>query len=182
MLPEHTTGMRAIQKRRWLFAAGAVVLAFALYCGGLARGERTTAIGQIRAHRDTVMDTVRVVEQRLRVDTVRVRETAQAAQDRRAAFDSAARAVAVLADSEPETPVALALPALQVCRQALAADTIAYRAVVAELRDMTEDRDAQRKRAQDDERELNVGRQRFGFRTGAAVGVAVVVMAARLVR
>ena len=176
-----TIGARLDQKRRWRFATGAILLAIALYSSERALGARTVTVEEVRASRDTVMDTVRVVERRLRVDTVRVRETERVAEQRRGVFDSVAQSVTA-ASAAGLDPAALAMPAIQSCQQALAADTIAYRAVAANLQDMTEDRDAQRQRAADDERELRVGSKRLGFRSGFAVGLALVAAIHVIVR
>ncbi|HEX6462803.1 MAG TPA: hypothetical protein VFZ98_00065 [Vicinamibacterales bacterium] len=159
-----------------------IALALGLYAAGARHGRNAATLAQLEAHRATVMDTVRVVERRLVVDTQRVRVTAHAAAEQRAAFDSSAKAVTALADSQPATPIALALPAIHLCQQTIAADTVAYAAVVATLGDMTTDRDAQRARAEDDERELKLSHPRFGFRSGLAVGAAVVAAVVHFLR
>lgn len=157
--------------------------AFAVYCGGVRRGRTAASVAAIEAHRATVMDTIHVVERRVVVDTQRVRVTSATASIARASSDSAVRAVTALADSAPSAPIALALPALHVCQQAITADTIAYRAQATALADMTEDRDAQQARAEDDERELKVVRpSRIGFKSGVAVGVAIVAAVVHFLR
>lgn len=152
-----------------------VGLALALYIAGARHGRTSATVAAIQAHRDTVMDTITVVEKRLVVDTQHVRVTDAAAVAQRTVADSAVRAVQALADSEPSAPITLALPAIHVCQQAIVADTIAYTAVSSALADMTADRNAQRTRADDDERELQAARPRFGFRTGVVIGAGVVL-------
>lgn len=174
---------RRFSRNAMLLTVAAASIALFAYCAGSERGAKHTTIAAIVAHRDTVLDTIRVVEQRLRVDTVRVRVTADGAQKQRAAFDSAARAVEAVAETAPSVPTTLVLPALHVCRQALAADSTAYTAVVATLADMTESRDAEHAARLDDERELKVLKPpRFGFRSGLLVGIAAVAAVVHFVR
>jgi hypothetical protein len=170
--------------RVYAIAAGVafILLAFA-YCAGSKHGSTAAIVGQIHAHRDTVLDTIRVVERRLVVDTQRVRVTQTVAVAKRAEFDSAAKAVTAVADTAPNAPISLALPALHVCQQAIDAGTVAYNAVVANLADMAASRDAEHAARMDDERELKVLKPpRFGFRSGLVTGIAIVAAAVILVR
>lgn len=173
--------------RRILALAGilatAAILLLTGYCTGGRRTRTGLAIAAIHAKQDTIRDTIRVVEQRLVVDTQRVRVTADGATVARAAFDSAEHAVLAIADTSSVLPDSIVLPALHVCDQALARDSIAYVALAANLTDMTIDRNAQRDRADGDEAEMKILKPpKFGFKSGLATGLALMIGLAHFVR
>jgi hypothetical protein len=95
--------------------AGAAALLFALgFCTGTSHAPNP-AIAQLDAHRDTVRDTIRVVEARIHVDTVRVAATVATAKLERRAVDSTERVVLAVADTSSTVPSSLVIPALHVC-------------------------------------------------------------------
>jgi hypothetical protein len=156
--------------------AGAAALLFALgFCTGTSHAPNP-AIAQLDAHRDTVRDTIRVVEARIHVDTVRVAATVATAKLERRAVDSTERVVLAVADTSSTVPSSLVIPALDVCDQALAADSAVYLALQATLADMTTARNAERDRADTDERETKLLKPpRFGFLSGLLSGAGAVV-------
>ena len=171
-LEERALHIRAL---RWILLVAFVLLALGgTYCAGRSHG-----IASVRTHTaDSVRviqkDTIRVVETRLLRDTVRVRDTRAKADSARGAFVAADSTLEATADTAASLPTSLVLPALHTCEQAIAADTVAYVAVVAELADMTEDRNVWKARAQNDE--ANTPKvPYFGFKSGITAGVLAVL-------
>lgn len=168
-------------------AAIAVVLAIVAldlaYCAGSRTGGRAAKVAAFDARRDTLRDTIKVVEERIRTDTIRLRVTSATAQTARARFDSAETRVLAIADTATTVATAAVLPALHACDQAIVADSLAFRAQAATLTDMTRDRDAWKARATTDEQEiLELRPRKLGFRSGLAAGAGAVIAFVLLVR
>lgn len=159
--------------RRAIALVALLALAPLSYRIGRTDGHRERDADAYRTVHDTIVRTERVVEQRLRVDTVRVRVATAIADSARARFDSAAIAIALAADSLPALPDTLVLPAVVACRSALDADST----LIAELRITVDDAlhygALEQRRAELAEHEL-AHRSRFGFKSGAVLGAVVV--------
>lgn len=162
-----------------LIVIGIVVLLVAGYCAGTHHAAaRATAgqLAQLQAEHKTITDTIVKLERRLVVDTQRVRVATARADSARARYDTAASAVLAAADTAPATSITAAVPAIHLCNDALAASDTEKIALRAELADMTEDRDAQRARADNDEAQAKIFKPpRLGFRSGVIAGAAVVL-------
>ena len=153
---------------------GAAVLLAASYCAGKSRGAADVRTHVADSIRKVQKDTIRVVEQRIVRDTVILHAAAAKADTARTTFHVAEAAVEGVADTSATLPTSLVMPALHTCEQAITADTVAYVAVVAELLDMTEDRNVWKARAQNDE--ANTPKvPYFGFKSGVLAGAAVVI-------
>lgn len=184
-------GIRALhwwdQARRFatranvVFVALAVVIGFS-YCAGSHAGERKADAAHYRVIRDTLVDTIRVVNERLRVDTVRVRIAAAKADSSQRAFARADSAVRAVADTSPVVPSSLVIPALHACEQALTDKDSVIAAEHRAFMDAMQGKAAERQRADLAEQQLAAGRSRFGFKTGAAAGAALVALAAKVLR
>lgn len=164
-----------------------IVGAFA-FCAGERHVEHSDSLKQIaalHARRDTATDTIRVVEHRIVVDTQRVRVTVAVAQQATARFDTAAAALTAAADSGSTgtVPIALALPPIEACHTAIVAKDSVIAAQATVIHDVTVDRDAWKTRALSDEAADKLrAPSRFGFKSGAFVGVAIVAALVHFVR
>lgn len=156
--------------------AVAALLLLAGYCAGGRRAPINSAVAAINGKRDTLRDTIRVVEQRLVVDTMRVRVTADGATVARTSFDSAEKTVIAAANRSDSVASSAVIPAMHLCDVALVKDSIAYAALKVNLADMEIDRNAQRDRADNDEAELKILKPpRLTFTEGAIAGATLVL-------
>lgn len=160
-----------------LILVGIVVLLVAGYCAGThhaATRETAGQLAQLKAEHRTLVDTIHQVERRIVVDTQRVRSTAAKSDTTRGRSDSTTAAVLAMAATAPSTSITAAVPAIHLCNDALAASDTEQIALRAELADMTEDRDAQTARADNDEEQMKKFKPpRFGFRSGVIVATTL---------
>lgn len=124
--------------RRAIALVALLALAPISYRIGRTDGHRAREADAYRTVHDTIVRTERVVEARLRVDTVRVRVAAAIADSARARFDSAATALEAAAETLPALPDTLVLPAITACRSTLAADSVHVAELRATARDALE--------------------------------------------
>lgn len=193
----YTEQLRTLERRAAVFnrvrSIGAiglvlVVLVGFAYCAGHsagASGERSAMADSVRR---VLADSSKAIEHRLdarapiiaqakaRVDTTRVAYRAAAAHivpvsDTTVSIDGAAPVSVV--------PASLVIPPIRLCAQLDTATTFSDSTVAAQLADMTRDRDTWRERAQRDEAQRG---SRFGFKSGAVLGAAVVALLAHLVK
>lgn len=154
-----------------MILGGALALLTLGFCAGIKHAPNPV-VAQLHAHQDTVRDTIRVTEQRLRVDTVFAREKKAAAAVAHQAFDSAERAIAVIADTGSAIPTAIVMPALHVCAEALLADSISYAALEVSFADLAKHDRAETDRADSDEREMKIMKPpSLGFKSGFVAGI-----------
>jgi len=186
---------KAILSAKWLVALlSLVALVTFAECDGTSRGEakeRARTVDSVRkvlAESSKAIDARMVVRAPIIVYETKTAEKAKAKHDTVAVlFDARVQVLTdstVSVDAGPPTttiPVDLAIPEIYTARAALEHTTLALHATQAQLADMTEDRDAWKKRAELDEAN-QPKRSRFGFRAGLAVGVSLVILAAKVLR
>jgi hypothetical protein len=195
-------GIQALERRamrsgnaRLILIAAAVFLTLGVtWCGGRSHGiaqERGRTVDSVRR---VLRDSSIVIEKRLaaRAPVLAAADThATVARRAYAAAADTFRAHVTVIDSNTvridggppvhEIPVSLALPPIQACAPAIAADTVLHAVVVAQLADMTEDRDTWRARALLDEANTPHP-SRIGFKSGVATGAIVVALLVHLLR
>lgn len=157
-------------------ALAVLVAAFSLsYCAGRRHGSDAERSRMADSVRKVLADSSQHIEERIvwRTDTLRI-VTQHAVAARHDAFQSI-KAVKQRLDSLPSDslPTELVIPAIKNCVSALIADSIEVKVVAAQLDDMTKDRDVWKSRALMDEKQAK--RSRFGFKTGAVIGVLAAV-------
>lgn len=173
--------------RRWLtrvnILAAAIGAAVVMaYCSGKRAGVRQSDAAHYRVIRDTLVETIRVVNERLRVDTVRVRIAATKADSSQRAFARADSAVRAVADTSPVVPSALVLPALHACELALADKDSVIAAERQAFMDAMQGKAAEQRRADLAEQQLAAGHAGFGFKSGVAAGAALVAVLVKVLR
>jgi hypothetical protein len=203
--PNFVAGVTSdVSDLRWkLIKLGLIIVAVlgiaaAIYFTAKAQGAAAERARITDSVRTILADSSRAIEARLAARAPIIQQTLQAATVAHVAHAAAATAFAkhvvvltdstVSVDSGPpvkEVPASLVVPEIRTCDHAVAADTIAYRAVVAQLADVTADRDTWKKRAELDE--ANTPKiPRFGLGTGLIggfiAGVGLVVSIIALVR
>jgi hypothetical protein len=167
--------------RVWLTRGNLVALVVAVlvvggYLRGRSDGRRKAEAEHYQAHRQRVLDTIRVIEQRLRVDTVRVRVAVAKADTSQRAFVVADSTVRAVADTSLVVPTPLVLPALHACEVALDDKDAVIREKDHMLTDALRWGDEQQQRAILAEQELETQRpSRFGFKSGLALGIGIAV-------
>lgn len=165
----------------------AVVAAGVLY-GMYSEGERhqrdVEAAAAYTAKRDTIIERIRVTDTLIRHDTVRVAASITKATDARRKVAAADSALETAVDptgatsAETEVPLALALPPVEACKSALAADDSVYVAMTQLLADKDTAIAEESARAQLAEQRLEVASHRplFGFKSGVVAGVGVALL------
>lgn len=176
---------------RNLIVVALAVLVAGSYCAGKSSQKRADAAEQYAKARAVIHDTLRVVNDRLRVDTVRVYATSLSASKARVAHDSAASRIAIVNDStvrvdhgqaETEIPASVVIPELRTCNAAIVADTLALHVAGIALRDAVERGDYEAKRADLAEQQVKRSHPRFGWRSGFIMGGSVVAILAKVLR
>lgn len=167
------------------------------YCAGRSQGRDAERSRMTDSLRHVLADSSKAIEGRIkhRADSLvaanRLADSARASAH--AAIEEFQRRVKIVSDSGKPTvtvsidggppvreiPASIALPPIQTCKPALVADTVASNLAVAQLADMTDDRNTWQARALMDE---EANRSRFGFKTGAIVGFLTAVVVKVILR
>lgn len=171
---------RFVTRGNVLIVALAVVV-LGSYCAGKSRGAQQQKDAVFEKAHAALIDTIKVTETKLVHDTVTVRVTKGSADTARATFVASEAIVEAAAAKSDSVASTLVLPALHACDAAIQADTIAYRAVVVALTDMTSDRDLWKARAELDEAHTDRP-SRFGFKGGLALGASAIALLLHFVR
>jgi hypothetical protein len=191
-------GLRKLEQRALAMKASRTTVAIALvaaalvvaYCSGRTSGIRSAQKTAADSARRVLAESSAVIEKRIAARTVVIHQVDTIAVRARQAHAAAAAHVAIIDDSTVrvdsgppvhEIPATIAIPEIRTCAAAITADTIDARAVVAQLADVTKDRDAWKQRALTDEANAPKA-PRFGIKTGVAIGAALVVAVLHLVR
>jgi hypothetical protein len=183
-------------RRALILAAIAAVALLGAYCAGQHHQQAVDEEQHYESARKAIVTDEATIKTKIVHDTVSVAATATAAQTADAKAlraDSVFHAhVQVLSDSTvsidhgpptTEIPVALALPPIQLCPSAIAADTAAYHALRVLLDDqiaMTTDETHRADLAEAHAKAIKG--PRFGFRSGVAIGAALAIGVIRLLR
>jgi hypothetical protein len=163
-----------VTRANLLIVAVVIVGGFA-YCAGQSNGKRSVDESNYRVVRDLIVDTLRIVNESIRVDTVRIRAAvakADTAQHNFAIADSAVRSVA---DTSAVIHSSLVLPALHTCELALSAKDDVIQAQSATIADALHRGNLEQQRADSAESQLARVRPRFGFKSGLLAGAGVLL-------
>lgn len=166
-----------IDRRGWWIVGVLVAFCVAIalvFNAGQDAGKRSAEADHYRVLRDTVVDSIRVVEQRIKYDTIRVRVAEQHTAAAIVAFDSAAARVEAVADTSSVVPTSLVLPEIQTCRDMR--DSLLVQLDIRKVyeRDDADEIALQKRRA--DLAEAQLAKQkppRIGFKSGVVAGVTV---------
>ncbi len=162
---------------------GLVVILVFVYCSGRSSKARDLANEEYTANQTIVHDTVRVVNDRLRVDTLRLVKVVKAVSTARAEHDTATSRIAdLVASGETLIPASIVLPEIKTCELALRADSLALASWAQSFRDAVTRGDYQTTRADLAENQLKHGRSRFGYKWGLASGIAITAGLVRLLK
>lgn len=175
----------SINRHDWTIIGVLVAFCVAIaliYNAGKDAGKRSVDAEHYRVVRDTIVMQTRVIEEKYRVDTVRVRVAEQKAVAARVSFDSAAARVEAVADTAKMVPSSLVLPEIQLCKELRDAQLEQIDGLKVAVRDLDEDVTLQKRRADLAEAQLKKARPRFGFRSGLIAGAALAVTVVHLVR
>jgi hypothetical protein len=182
-----TDRWRQLLTRANLLVVAFVVVAIGGECHGHARGVEAARSAMADSVRHVLADSSRVIEARIASRAPSILATAQTMIATRAKLQAARAHVAIVADTVllvDSVLVHVPMPVVQIiarCDSMPAADSIAYHVVVAQLEDVTKDRDVWRARAELDEATVPP-KHRLGFRSGAVVGAAVVALLVYLIK
>ena len=174
--------------QRWTpVVSGALALLVFAYCTGEAHGKEAGRQAVAAETRKALADSSAAIEARIVARApVLVHQSAIATRERILYRDAAAH-VAVVSDTVLRVDTLLVnvpAPVVQViarCDSTVTADSVTIVAVVAQLHDMTVDRNVWRDRALLDE-SRRPRAPRFGFKAGAIAGAAVIVAVLRFIR
>lgn len=168
--------------------AMAIVSGFSYY-----RGKSTAeAMGLLAANaviRKSLADSSKAIEQRIDARYQSIAFAERASANARAIHQTARAKITLVSDTVVRIDSVLVDVPREIVREIAASDTLIAKQDVqltlltAQLRDLTADRDVWRHRALLDEEQIKRARpSRFGFRTGAAVGIITVVAIAAATR
>lgn len=166
--------------RNVLVALLAIALVLS-YCAGRASKNPEVSDAQYAANQDVIHDTVTVVNDRLRVDTLRLVTTIRSASVARVAHDSAAARVLALSD-EPTIPTAIVIPEVKACDVALRAMDSVLAIAQHALADAVQRGDYAVRGLALAETQLKHAKPRFGFRSGLFGGIVVTATLVKVLR
>lgn len=160
------------------------------WCAGVRHQQRADQLAAYTAKRDTILKTIRVTDTLIKHDTVHVAASVTAAigaRDKFAKADSALEAKLASPDTVAhpgappvvEVPLSVALPPVEACKSALAADDSVYAAMKSLLADTQRKLDEETARADLAEKQIAAMKPpRFGLGTGLLVGGGLALLAA----
>ncbi len=159
------------------------VIVVAVYCAGRSSKARDLSEEQYAANHLFLHDTLKLVDVRLKVDTLWRIKMVKAATVARSAHDTAAdRVVTLVTSGETSIPASLVLPEIKTCEAALLADSLALASWSQSFKDAVTRGDYQTKRADMAEDQLKHAKPRFGFRSGVMSGIVVTAGLVRLLK
>lgn len=161
-----------------------VVLAIALvfsYCSGRASKNREVSASQYAATEDLFRDTVQVLKDRLRVETLLVVKYVKVAAKARETYTKTVAPVLAMSDSA-SIPASLVIPAIKACDVALASADSVNAGYQRALADAVKRGDYALAGWDSTVRQLRKSKPRFGFKSGLFSGIALTATLVKALR